>query len=290
MNQFQKIIKYLSMAAAIFLSVFIIYSIVSFITMFFGVLDISDYWPDNTPLNEEVTDELVGDSFLTFDNVEGIRIKHVAGSLTIKEGDVEKVKVSSENSQKGYEIHDKDGTLIISDKLKMRGFFKYFGPRQRTNNLTIYLPKNYNLEKLEIEAGAGRVILEDFTANTLFMNAGAGAVSAKNIKANKTDLTGGVGSLDLIDVEFENGNIDCGVGKVYISGKLIANSKINSGVGEVILDLFGQLEDYNLLIEKGLGAISINGKEYQNVDFKENKADNTLEIKGGIGKIDINFK
>ena len=278
------------MAAAIFLSVFIIYSIVSFITLFFGILNIDDFWSGRRSIKEGDSSEMVEDSYLTFDHVEGITIKHGAGTLLIKEAEVEKVKVSTDKSREGYDIKDKNGTLIINDKLKMKGFFKYFGRSHRENNLTIHLPKNYNLEKLEIEAGAGRVILEDFTADNLDINAGAGAVSAKNVKAYKTKLTGGVGSMDLIDVEFESGKIDCGVGKLYISGKLIGNNKINSGVGEVILDLSGQLEDYNLLVEKGLGGIFVNGKEYKNVNFKENKAENTLEIQGGIGKINLNFK
>jgi DUF4097 and DUF4098 domain-containing protein YvlB len=301
MREFQKVIKYLAMAAAAGLACFIIYGIVSFALLLTDIVNINGYSNIFGITNErseksfdssESNSSDVLSTYAAYPDVKNISIEHGFGSLVIKEGDVDEVSVNTENLSKDYTVRKTSGgTLKIENKFKFENIFGgMFNNRSRERqNITVYLPKDYNLGNLEIEAGAGSIRLEDFTVEKMDIEAGAGSISANSIVANKVQLDGGVGEIKLMDVIFEDSDIDSGVGKITLSGQLLGKNVFDSGVGEVDLRLEGSVEDYNLKIEKGLGAISIDGQDYKNVEWENDNAANTLNISGGIGSINIEF-
>lgn len=289
MNQFQKNIKYLAMALAIFLTVSIIYSmiaILAFATSIFGLNDFLGSVNDN-----EKIDYTSEDSFTqSYDNIDRINISHGAGKLIVKSSDdTDKVLVSLSNNKDEYKVSTSKGTLRLENKSKINNIFSFGGKKKHGVDLTISLPKNYNLEELEIDAGAGKIDLEGFNTDKLYINAGAGDITVTKVQASDIELDGGIGQTTFKDVLFNKGDIDTGVGNINFTGKLIGRHKINSGIGEVNLNLKGKLQDYDLKIDKGLGEIRINGQKFKNVDLRQLNTDNEIDINGGIGSININF-
>ena len=83
--------------------------------------------------------------------------------------------------------------------------------------------------------------------------------------------------------------MNIGVGKVSLVSKLTGNNKIDSGVGKMNLYLIGTLDDYKISIDKGIGTAKIDGENVKD-DSTYGTGINSLDIDGGIGSIDIEFK
>lgn len=290
MNQFQKTIKYLAMAFAIFLTCVIIYLTLSTIGFLVGVFNFGENWVSN---NEKNNSNLVSEENFTatYDDIKKIEIKHGVGRFTIKSADTNEASVHISGSEDYYKVTNFDNTLKVENKSNFRRFFD-FGFRERSLEeveLTIYLPENYELKDLDIRAGAGEIVLEDFDTQNLNIEAGAGRISITNVVADYSDIDGGVGELNFRDVEFNSGDIDSGVGRLNFSGKLHGKHTIDAGVGEINLDIKGKIDDYDLSIDKGLGGIKINGKAYKDINTSKSETSNSLHINGGLGNINIDF-
>ena len=54
------------------------------------------------------------------------------------------------------------------------------------------------------------------------------------------------------------------------------------------LDLKGDIDDYNIKADKGVGSIKINGSSASNTN--KNNAKYNLDINAGVGSININIK
>jgi hypothetical protein len=80
-----------------------------------------------------------------------------------------------------------------------------------------------------------------------------------------------------------------GVGELNLTASLNGESNLEFGVGESDLTLIGSKDDYLFDINAGIGSISIDGKKYS--EFINNKnALNEINIKGGVGELNISFK
>ena len=86
-----------------------------------------------------------------------------------------------------------------------------------------------------------------------------------------------------------NLDLDMGVGKLSLTSKLTGNNKIDSGVGAIDLSLIGSLEDYKISLDKGIGKATISGEDMKD-DYTYGTGINKIDIDGGIGSINIDFK
>ena len=125
----KKIIKYLSMAFAIFLTFTIIsgvtngiYSLISVFSDTSGNGDVRVLWNnDNT-------------------NIDDIDIDLIYNNLNIKVGD----KFSVETNSKNVKYTIQDSTLIVKENKKI-----WYSSNNKKDELTIYIPSNIVLNKIE---------------------------------------------------------------------------------------------------------------------------------------------
>ena len=122
------------------------------------------------------------------------------------------------------------------------------------------------------------------------MNLGAGKVDINSLNVlSKAKIDGGAGDLSIIKSDIHNLDLDMGVGKLLLESKLTGNNKIDSGVGKMDLTLIGTLDDYQISLDKGIGNASINGVSMVDKNIYGTGL-NKIDIDGGIGSIDVNFK
>lgn len=278
MSEFQKIIKYCAMAFAAFLAFSILTGIVTAVLALGGFLS-------NSP-GKGVTE--INKSF---ENVKSLSIEHSIGTLNIKQGSSNKVEVEAENVSEDMVIDRSfSGELRIKSKFSFWNILDGKNAMGSKSVITIYIPEDFVADKVRLDAGAGNIYIEALNTEKLDVNAGAGNINGSRIRADKVKLDGGVGDITFEDVEFSDTDIDSGVGNVNIDGNLYGKNKIDCGVGNVTLDLLQSPDDYDLTVDKGMGSIRINGEKYSNLNWNNRKADNSLDINGGVGNIDINFK
>lgn len=258
MTQAQRIIKYFALA----LSFFIIISIISCI--FYGINSFINFFNDN---------EIGEVRHFDFEDIKIIDIDLSSTKLTIKNGNYFRV----ETNNKYIECSQTNNKLTIKET-------KNNWLSNGNGEIIVYI--NDNLDKLELETGAGNINVDNVNINEFDLEIGAGKVDIQNLNVfNKLNIDGGAGEVTIKEGTINNLDLDMGVGKVTITSKLIGSSDIDAGIGELNIKLLEKIENYKIKIEKGLGKVKINNNEVKNGIHGEGI--NLIEIDGGIGSINI---
>ena len=266
MTTVQKVIKYLAIAFAVFLAVGIIGGILGAV----GLL--GRLFSSNAVLEE-------GKTYSVTAEIDNLEIEINAADLYIKEGEA----FSVESNLKHLKVEEKGGSLIIQETKKFTGPYK-------GAVLTVYVPAGTVFDWVDLITGAGRLTIENLSAERLNFVLGAGDVSADLLVATKSaEIEGGAGRITINNGALKNLDLDMGVGQLNLTAALTGDCQLDLGVGESNVTLIGSKEDYKLDIEKGLGNICVDGKNVSDYGSSGNGA-NKVEMDGGIGAINVTFQ
>lgn len=267
MTTVQKIIKYLAMAFAIFLSVSIIGSIAGALfsaAYFFGA------------------DDAAGEmrEYYIEDNIDILKIDLSAADLQIKSGDEFKLETNHK-----YIAYRTENNALEIDETK-----KLFAVSPKGIKLTLFVPNEKAFEYVYINAGAGRVDIDSIKANSLDFDLGAGAMTAKRIDAyTKADIDGGAGSITILGGNINNLDMDMGIGELNLTSRITGRSEIDYGIGETNIVLIGEREDYQIDFDGGVGEAKLESTKMKDGSVYGGGS-SRIEIDGGVGELKITFK
>ncbi len=267
MNGVQRGIK----ALAICFAIFLIVNIVGWII--YGVSFLIYIGEDSNINNSETVKENYTYEENEYSNISKIDIDIATSTLVIKKG--EKLKVDTEESRKVISVNAVNGKLKIEEKGKMVWNWN----NHNINNITIYIPDNLILEELKIDAGAGKIEIDETYAKEFKISHGAGRLEILNSKFEEIDIDGGAGETVISSSSLNDLKLSAGVGRVEINANITGKSEIECGIGELDLTLKGNKEDYKIMAEKGLGSIKIDGDEQEN-DIVFGKGENLVKLEG----------
>lgn len=197
-------------------------------------------------------------------------------NLTIKTG--ANFKIETNNPQ--IACKQNSNQLVIKEK------HKWFSTKNG-NDLIIYIPKEMMFETVEIDTGAGNVTIEKLETKKISFDIGAGEVKMKHLNVTEeAKIDSGAGKVEILSSSIKNLDLDVGVGKFILNAKLSGKNDIDAGVGELDINLTDGIENYTIRANKGIGSISLAGKEVSE-NIKYGEGDTYIEIEGGIGAIDI---
>lgn len=236
-------------------------------------------------------------------DIEDVNIDIDYGDVSITEGD--EFHIKGENLPKdSLEVFiDEEGTWIIhqnSDYL-----VDVFGIDVSLGNITwweqdlnqrieITIPKDFIASEFNFQFGAGSARIDNVRAKSGQFDIGAGELEIDYINLEeKSDFNVGTGKMTINEMNVNNTTVDCGIGNIIVKGTITGNNKISCGIGEVQMDLTGNIENYTIDIDKGIGNININGESYSSMRRIINRSkltDNRINLDCGIGRIIINME
>ncbi len=261
MTAVQKIVKYLSIAFAVFL-------VVSIFAGIFGTLGSLGMFVGGNDLPEYVNKQDISG------NIESLNVDIAAADFKIFEGE----KFAVYTNHEDFVIQEKNGILSVQEKKR---FFRNY------NNvrLEIEVPKGFDFKKIYIVTGAGRVNVQRLSADYLHLELGAGEAVFEELYAKKeADIESGVGKTSINVGELNNLDFSMGVGEVNFKAKLLGECDIEHGVGEAEIMLLGSQADYRIEIENGLGEMRFDGEIVKGKQTFGNGVTD-VDIEGGVGKI-----
>lgn len=265
MTTMQKIIKYLALAFAIFLSVSIIIGICG------ALYSVSYFFSGNTA--DEMTEHVIGNNFTS------LSVNISAAELEIKTGE----KFGIETNHR-YLTYKENGEILEINET--RPFFTSHSGME----VILTIPEENVFDYADINAGAGSVKIDDLRANSLKIELGAGELKARRLDASdKAEIDGGAGSVTIADGHLNNADIEMGIGELNLTGELSGKSSIDYGVGETNLVLIGEEDDYKIELDKGLGEARLDGRVMSD-DSVYGAGEKRIEIDGGVGELNITFK
>jgi len=274
MTTLQKVIKYLALAFAIFLTVSIVGGILSAVGLLGSLFSDDDAeWSD-----------VIGETknYTVSSEISDLNIQINAADFYIKEGN----SFSVESNLKNLEVDEKNGCLTLKDltKIKLNGSNAY-----ENAVLTIYVPVGTVFDNVNIKTGAGRFTVDSLSAATIGFELGAGDVTISKLIAEKSaNIEGGAGRITISDGAIKNLDLEMGLGQLNLTSALTGDCNLGSGVGEMNVTLLGSKDDYELDIEKGIGNITVDGKNVTDFGSSGNGA-NEVDIHGGVGAINVRF-
>lgn len=284
MSEAQKVIKYLAIAFAIFLSVNIIGGIIT--AIFFGLsifgvtLGLQDAKIENNVVSKSKEELAI---IQNYEDIDNLKIEIGYSKLTIKEGT--ELKIEAVNSNKTLETRKSGKTLTIKDNK----VWTWFNQSEQTE-IIVTVPKDILFDKVKIEAGSGELDISNLQTKNLDFDVGAGNVIISNMLVeNKADIDGGAGKVVIKDSSLNTLDLDVGVGEFQIQNSILqGNSDIDAGIGKLEINLKGNANDYEILPKRGLGSFTIGNNEIEdNKTYGEGQ--NKIRIDAGVGKVDISF-
>ena len=265
MTTLQKVIKYLAMAFAVFLTVSIISGILSAVGLLGGLFSSDAVLEDAKTYSVNA-------------KIHNLDITINAADLLIKEGEA----FSVESNLQNLKVEEKDGLLTIEETKKFAG--TYTGAV-----LTVYVPAGTVFDNVNLITGAGRLTIGKLSAGTLDFVLGAGDVFIDSLVATKSaDIEGGAGRITISGGTLKDLELEMGVGQLNLTSVLTGDCTMDLGIGESNLTLMGNKDDYQLDLNKGIGNISVDGKNVSDYGSSGNGT-NTVEINGGVGSIHVKF-
>ena len=273
MTSAQKIIKYIAVAFAIFLVITIISSILGAFYVMSGIFGLKN------DIKIQTTEEMIITNLDTND-LETLEINVAFSNLTMKIGKYFKVETNSDD----IKCEQNGKSLEIKEKK-----YKWFSSNN-SNEILIYIPEDFEFEKIKINSGAGKINIENLNTKKLDFELGAGETEIDNLNISKScNIDGGAGKLDILSGKINNLDLDMGVGKINLCSTLIGKSEIDAGIGNLNINLQGNKDDYKIKSDKGIGSIKIDRREILDGEVYGN-GDNSIEVNGGIGSIEITLE
>lgn len=276
MNTFQRVIKYVAIGFAVFLTVVILTSIVSVLT---GVISI---------FNGKEGKKIEFSKEFSDSHIDQLDINNNLGKIIVKTGS--EFRVEATNVSERFRAEAVNGTLIIDEPDYTRWLKWLKVDKNRTKSvISVYVPEDFYARRIKIDSGVGEVNLENLSTDRLIINGGVGDIYGKGLRAMRVDADGGVGNMNFVDVDFTDVDFDSGVGEISINGQIKGRSEFDCGIGNVNIIIKGARDDYALKINSGLGGVRVNDKRVSG-EYKDNyQADNIIRIDGGVGSVDISF-
>lgn len=268
MNSVQKVIKYLALAFAVFLSVSIIGRIITGLTGISYIL---------SGRNSEAVGEM--QVYPIDGEISSLSLSLSGAELKIKTAD----NFSVESNHNYISVKSENGQLCINETKKLFSVY----PKGATVILNI--PDDFVFDEATVDTGAGRVEIDALSADILKLSLGAGEAEIGSLTANsRADIDGGAGKLNIDGGRLCNLELDMGVGELTLKSRIEGKSDLDYGVGEANLILLGSKDDYTIELDKGIGEARLAGESMRD-DSVYGIGENRIEIDGGIGAIRIEF-
>lgn len=267
MTNFQKVIKYLAIAFAIYLSVTIIGGICAGIAGVFYLFS----------SREAAAGEM--QTYSIEDDVSGLTLKLSGAALQIRTAD----RFSVESNHKYLSVESRNGELSITETKDL------FAASPKGVTVILNIPEGFVFDRVNMETGAGQVKIDRLSADILSLSLGAGEVEIRELTANsRAAIEGGAGEMTIEGGLIHNLDLDMGVGELKLKSRIEGSSRLNFGVGEAELTLVGSREDYKIELDKGICEAKLEGEPMRD-DSVYGGGQNRIEIDSGIGEIEIEF-
>lgn len=274
MTMFEKVIKYAATAFAAILAVGIVVGVLEI-----GLSVARAIAGNNVERTDLTTTFPVAD-------IQAISMNNSASDVLIEYYSGDEITIDAKNVPVTFHCGtDNNGTLTIKNSSIKNTIFSFGNKKSK---ITLYLPMDFELSKLDLGAGVGDVIMHDLKIGTLTINGGVGDIDASGLSVDKFTYKGGVGDIEMKKCTINTTKIDGGVGDVDIVNSLLKDIDIDNGVGDIEIEIKGNIDDYSFDIDKGLGDIEINGKKPSY--YKENKGQYKISCDNGVGDIEITIR
>ena len=208
-----------------------------------------------------------------------LEISMSAGSLTFVEGSA--FQIDYDKSVINVSTHG-DSVTIENDHAHPTA------SQRRRMDVTVTVPAGYAFDSVDVEMGAGKMIVHSLNADALDLELGAGSATFDRVYiTGSAEIQEGAGELAIKGGQINNLTLQCGAGATRVAAALTGTNTVNAAVGAVDLKFDGSEADYTVAFQMGLGACYYNNEKIaRSASFGEGPT--LVNITGGFGVMRVN--
>lgn len=201
-------------------------------------------------------------------------------ALKIVPGKSDAIILSGSNRDK-MNCYIEDNCLYLEEKNHK--------PIQKGGEIVLTVPESMDWKKIEIDAQAAYVALQDFSAEEMEFSAGAGSIEASGLQTKKLILSAEAGAITVTDSEAAELEADAEAGVLRFSGSITDMVDADAELGNIVLNLSQSEDDFDYEIDSDLGNVEFDGVSMENFVIC-NKASGKMKLDSSMGNIEIYFE
>ena len=201
-------------------------------------------------------------------------------ALKIVPGKSDAIILSGSNRDK-MNCYIEDNCLYLEEKNHK--------PIQKGGEIVLTVPESMDWKKIEIDAQAAYVALQDFSAEEMEFSAGAGSIEASGLQTKKLILSAEAGAITVTDSEAAELEADAEAGVLRFSGSITDMVDADAELGNIVLNLSKSEDDFDYEIDSDLGNVEFDGVSMENFVIC-NKASGKMKLDSSMGNIEIYFE
>lgn len=201
-------------------------------------------------------------------------------ALKIVPGKSDAIILSGSNRDK-MNCYIEDNCLYLEEKNHK--------PIQKGGEIVLTVPESMDWKKIEIDAQAAYVALQDFSAEEMEFSAGAGSIEASGLQTKKLILSAEAGAITVTDSEAAELEADAEAGVLRFSGSITDMVDADAELGNIVLNLSQSEDNFDYEIDSDLGNVEFDGVSMENFVIC-NKASGKMKLDSSMGNIEIYFE
>ncbi|WP_195938365.1 DUF4097 family beta strand repeat-containing protein [Romboutsia sp. 1001713B170131_170501_G6] len=171
-----------------------------------------------------------------------------------------------------YEL--KDSTLFVKQDYEYK--LDKNKNEDSINEIKIYIPKNANMDNIIINSMVSDINLKSFEIKDFRLYNKVGDIDINDLNIDNFYLESDVGSVNISNASIGKGEVYLNIGEAYLNNINSKTFKAHSKVGDV--DLSKSNIANKLDIKSGVGDININTKAFGDIDIKGGTSDIEVSI------------
>ena len=197
--------------------------------------------------------------------------------------------VEAKNTGK-FQCYEKGNTLYIKSTRSINRWQDW-----KNCEIILYVPEDYFYDKVEIELGAGLLVIGDLMADKADLTVGAGQITVEYLQADTCSIEVGMGEADVNDMQINEADVEVGMGRLYMYGSILKELNAECSMGSIEMDLEGSEEDFNYGLEAAMGNVTIGHNDYSGIAIEKNKKNHThhaqkdMDIECAMGDNEVSF-
>ncbi len=245
----------------------------------YDINDAFDFEDDFKILNGNVSTYCPGT------NIQNLDIEMGGVSFYTEESADDKIYLEASNVYK-FQSYVEDGTLYIKA-------ISNDGLRNTLCKVILYVPQDYALQEVEIEVGAGEMLLSWLNTQEVDIEVGAGSIFLENVKAREMDVEIGAGVVTGNELEVKDYlDVEVAMGEFIMEYASLGNIYVECAMGNVNIGVLGQERDYNYYLEGGMGNVDVGETCVSGLSQKkitDNGAQKDIDVECAMGNVTIWF-
>ncbi len=188
-----------------------------------------------------------------------------------------------------------DVTIVYGDQYTIAyDCDKRYIPQYQVKDDTLYVKQssstNWNLFSLDNAKCEMTITLpKDTQLDNLNMQVDVGDVKINGIKATSTTMDADVGDVDIDNANMGDADFSMSTGDISLDQVTFTNLKINASVGDVEISTTTSLAGYRMDLSTSVGEIEINGQDYDDDYENAGTGAGDVTVNNSTGDIEVKY-